>query len=175
MLSFSRKTDYALIALAHLAGRAGVTASAREIAVTYDLPVSLLMKILKALHHYGIVSSTRGVKGGYVLDYDLSQLSLYDLIVILTCMDRGNIDRESDRLLREAARGNLPTEAPLLAVHTKMMRFLKEVKIADLVYPGQRIDVPLELLNKHEDQLIQRTSVMSIALAANIDVQPQPV
>lgn len=146
MLSFSRKTDYALIALAHLAGRPDVTSSAREIAVNYHLPVSLLMKILKALHHYGIVRSVRGVKGGYQLDYDLYQLSLYDLIVILTFMDRGNVDRESDRLLREAARGTVPTEAPLLAVHTKMMRFLKDVKISDLVYPGQRIDVPLEMV-----------------------------
>jgi len=171
MLSFSRKTDYALIALAHLAGRAGVTSSAREIAVTYDLPVSLLMKILKALHHYGIVSSTRGVKGGYVLDYDLTQLSLYDLIVVLTYMDRGDADKESDRLLRETAKGTLPTEAPLLAVHMKMMRFLKDVKVADLVYPGQRIDVPLEMVSKKEDAVIQRVNASSLT----IEVQPQPV
>src|SRR3954469_11808548 len=75
MLSFSRKTDYALIALAHLAGRAGQTASAREIAETYRLSVSLFIKILKVLQHKAIVRSVRGVKGGYQLEVDLHSFS----------------------------------------------------------------------------------------------------
>src|SRR5262245_25494766 len=64
MLSFSRKTDYALIALSHLARLQGRTVSAREIAQAYGLPQALVMNVLKAMHRAGIVSSVRGVKGG---------------------------------------------------------------------------------------------------------------
>src|SRR3954469_1819187 len=144
MLSFSRNTDYALIALAHLAGRAGDVASAREIAETYSLSVSLVMKILKRLQHKGIVRSVRGVKGGYQLGVDLHSVSLYDLIETLKQMDA----TEHGRLFREVNRASLPTEPPLLAVHSKLMRFLKDVKLSDLVLPGRRIDVPVEMLRK---------------------------
>jgi Rrf2 family protein len=143
MLSFSRNTDYALIALAHLAGRTGV-ASAREIAETYDLSVSLVMKILKRLQHKGIVTSVRGAAGGYRLGLDLHSVSLYDLIETLKQMESS----ESARLFKESSDSILPTEPPLLAVHSKLMRFLKDVKLSDLVLPGRRIDVPVEMVRK---------------------------
>jgi Rrf2 family protein len=146
VLSFSRKTDYALIALAHLAGRTGQVASAREIAQTYPLSLSLVMKILKVLQHRGILRSVRGVKGGYQLGVDLHAVSLFDLIESLKGMEPDAT--ESNRIFREAAEAHLPTEPPLLAVHSKLMRFLKDVKLSDLVLPGRRIDVPVEMVGR---------------------------
>src|ERR1700728_2713904 len=83
MLSLSKKTDYALIALAYLAERPGRVASAREIAEARDLPAALLMNILKELQHHGLLRSTRGVKGGYEIAVDLAAVSLHQLIVAL--------------------------------------------------------------------------------------------
>src|SRR5882724_6620780 len=83
MLSLSKKTDYALIALAYLAERPGRTASAREIAEARNLPSALLMNILKELHHHGIVQSIRGVKGGYQIAVDLKAKSLHDVVVAM--------------------------------------------------------------------------------------------
>jgi Rrf2 family protein len=140
MLSFSRKTDYALIALAHLAGRAGV-ASAREIGQTYRLPISLVMKILKRLQRHGIVKSVRGVNGGYQLGLDLHTVSLYDLI------DAISHGTNSD----DGVSAVSVMEPPLLAVHSKLMRFLKDVKLSDLVVPGRRIDVPIEMVGRKKN------------------------
>ena len=54
MLRLSKKTDYALMAMKHLASdprrRA---ASAREIAETYDIPVELMAKVLTRLVRSG--------------------------------------------------------------------------------------------------------------------------
>jgi Rrf2 family protein len=153
MLSFNRNTDYALIALAHLAGRGEQVASAREVAETYGLSISLVMKILKALHHKRVVTSVRGVKGGYQLAADLHSISLYDLIELLKGMEMSD---DNGRLFRESTATPLPTEPPLLAVHSKLMRFLKDVKLSDLVLPGRRIDVPIEMLRykaKNSNQL----------------------
>jgi Rrf2 family protein len=70
MLSLTRKTDYALVALARLA-EADVSeanpASARQIAAEYHLPMQVLVKVLKELQRAGIIGSTRGAHGGYFL------------------------------------------------------------------------------------------------------------
>ena len=167
MLSFSRKTDYALIALAHLAGRAGEIASAREIAETYHLSVPLVMKILKVLTNKAIVRSVRGVKGGYQLGVDLQNVSLYHLIEALKGMEPADngvgvgIDRT--KLFREAIETTLPTEPPLLAVHSKLMRFLKDVKLSDLVLPGLRIDVPVEMVRRKNPRTNPKNDIAALA------------
>lgn len=83
MLSLTRKTDYALVALARLAqqqaGR-GPALSARCIADEYGLPRQLLMSILKSLHRAGIVESTRGVRGGYDLARPAGRISIADVV-----------------------------------------------------------------------------------------------
>jgi Rrf2 family protein len=149
MLRFGRNTDYALIALAHLAGRGAEVASAREIAQTYRLSTSLVMKVLKVLQNKAIVTSVRGMKGGYSLGVDLHSVSLYDLVEALKGMEpaessNGNGDSE----LIEQQAEPLPTEPALLAVHSKLMRFLRDVKLSDLVLPGRRIDVPVEMVRR---------------------------
>lgn len=129
MLCLSKKIDYALLALAYLAERGTAVASAREIAEANDLPLPLLMKILKRLHRHGVVAGTRGVKGGYRLVRDTDTLSLHDLIVMV---------EDGDPMHREHRHG------PVQALQYRLGRFLKDVTLSDLVIPGRRIDVPLE-------------------------------
>ena len=67
MLSLTRKTDYALIALSHMAHDPEGCCSAREIATRYRVPLPLLMNILKLLTRRGFAKSARGPHGGYRL------------------------------------------------------------------------------------------------------------
>ncbi len=54
MLRLSKKADYALIAMKHLALRPEQAASsAREIAEQYDIPVELMAKVLQRLAREG--------------------------------------------------------------------------------------------------------------------------
>ena len=80
MLSLTRKTDYALIALCHLAHEPGRVCTAREISERYHLPAALLMNVLKLLSHSDLVSSTRGAKGGYQLGIAAAEISLANII-----------------------------------------------------------------------------------------------
>jgi Rrf2 family protein len=83
MLSLTRKTDYALVALARLAQQktqGGQPLSARCIADEYDLPRQLLMSLLKSLHRAGLVESTRGVRGGYDLARPSHRISVADVV-----------------------------------------------------------------------------------------------
>jgi Rrf2 family protein len=152
MLCLSKKTEYALVALAHLAEQPGRIASAREIAESQSLPGALLVNILKNLQCHGVLRSTRGVKGGYQVERDLASLPLDELIAIVDCEGHSATgDCGCQDATRDAAGGfgrNRVASAhgPVQALQFKLVRFLKEVRVADLVLPGRRIDVPVERL-----------------------------
>jgi Rrf2 family protein len=81
MLRLSKKADYALIAMKHLAIRPdAASASAREIAEQYDIPVELMAKVLQRLARRGLVTSHQGTRGGYRLARAASIISVADII-----------------------------------------------------------------------------------------------
>ena len=133
MLRLSRKADYALISLAYLAEHETQVVSAREVASRCHLPLPLLCNILKVLHQRGIVRSVRGSTGGYQIAADLSQLSLLDLSSLLD-----KADGETEPVAKFALHGAAQ------ALQYRLVRFMKDVTVADLVLPGRRIDVPSE-------------------------------
>jgi Rrf2 family protein len=139
LLRLGKRTEYALIALAHLAQRSEGVTSAREIAQSHRLPLPLLMKLLKCLHHQGLVRSIRGVHGGYQLQADLRSVSLGDLLQMLRPA-RGRTNAAEVLLPQTAG------DSPLTALRYKMQRFARDVKLSDLILPGRRIDVPVELV-----------------------------
>ena len=81
MLRLSKKADYALMAMKHLAvhGDRG-SSSAREIASLYDIPIELLAKVLQRLVRGGLLASHQGTHGGYKLARGPAQISLADVI-----------------------------------------------------------------------------------------------
>ena len=81
MLRLSKKTDYALMAMKHLAllGDRG-SSSAREIAEQYDIPVELMAKVLQRLARKGLLASHQGTRGGYHLSRPAATISVADVI-----------------------------------------------------------------------------------------------
>lgn len=80
MLKISRTTDYGLLATLYLARKHGEIVAAREIAGFYHLPIPMITKVLKTLHHGGLINSHRGAGGGYSFDADADQITLGNLI-----------------------------------------------------------------------------------------------
>ena len=81
MLRLSKKADYALMAVRHLALKAGpASASAREIAEQYDIPIELMAKVLQRLVRTGLLVSTQGTRGGYTLGRASASISVADVI-----------------------------------------------------------------------------------------------
>ena len=66
MLALTKRIDYALIALSHLAAEADRVISAREIAQTSGVPLPILTNILKTLAQAGVVLSSRGASSASV-------------------------------------------------------------------------------------------------------------
>lgn len=84
MLKISRLTDYGLLAVVYLARKRGEVVASREIAEFYSLPVPMVSKVLKVLHHEGgFIESQRGVGGGYAFAGDPERVTLGDLLGVL--------------------------------------------------------------------------------------------
>ena len=67
MLRISKLTDYATVILARLAAEPERRFTATQIAAETHLASPTVSKLLKQLHRQGLVTSTRGAAGGYVL------------------------------------------------------------------------------------------------------------
>lgn len=85
MLRLSKKADYALMAMKHLAQKsiatpAELSTSAREIAELYDIPIELLAKVLQQLARRSLLTSHQGTRGGYTLSRSPGAISVADII-----------------------------------------------------------------------------------------------
>ncbi|HET9216486.1 MAG TPA: Rrf2 family transcriptional regulator [Terriglobia bacterium] len=129
MFSLSKKADYGLIALKHLARHAEESVSAREIAKEYRIPGELLAKIMQRLARKGLVVSHQGTHGGYILGRDPSRISIVDVIEALdgpigiTPCERGSSCEQMEKC---------SVKDPLMAVRAKMVRVLSDTSIYEL-------------------------------------------
>lgn len=135
MLTLTKKTDYALIALTHLARQPEPMTSAREIGETYHVPLPLLMNILKTLTRGGLVHSVRGSRGGYGLAVKPSEISLARLVEVIEgpihlvrCLASGH----SNASLKCEVEHWCPIRAPVTRVHEHLVQFLETISIADI-------------------------------------------
>jgi Rrf2 family protein len=64
-MKIARETDYAVRCLLFMARRPLAVHTVGEIAVSQKIPPSFLAKILQKLVRAGLLSSTRGVRGGF--------------------------------------------------------------------------------------------------------------
>ncbi len=136
MLSLTKKTDYALIAVAFMANRQGDVISAREIAAMTKVPQAILTNILKTLSSAGLVNSVRGANGGYALTRPVADISLRELITVI----EGPIQfvqcalqpAESKRSPCELE-ASCPVRSPALRVHDRLDSFLGNVSLGEIV------------------------------------------
>lgn len=81
MLKINKKVEYALMALKFMAKKSeGALTSAREICEEFHIPFDTTAKVLQTMNNQGLLNSVKGLKGGYVLEKSLDQISYMDLV-----------------------------------------------------------------------------------------------
>lgn len=93
-MEITRETDYAIRCVLYLSGKED-TIMVDEISRAMSIPKSFLAKILQKLTKACIVTSFRGVKGGFRLARKPQQISLLDVIEAIegpTAMNRCALD-----------------------------------------------------------------------------------
>ena len=141
MLKLSKKTDYAIILLTHL-GEEKFPVSAQEVATHYKLPYPMVANILKQLVSSGLIESTRGKHGGYVLAKPTNEINLAEIIMVtdspfnlVECVH----DEDNCKVHQYC-----PTRRPLLALHKKIQQFVEETTLAAIISDSKPINLTLK-------------------------------
>lgn len=135
MLSLSRKTDYALVALAGLCA-ADDRVSARHLAQGMRLPLPVLRNILKLLTQRGLLASEQGSQGGYRLARPAAEITVAEVIAAIEgpprlarcCAEPGADDAVACELVHDC-----PIVHPIQKVHGLVNGLLERLTLADLV------------------------------------------
>jgi Rrf2 family protein len=81
MLRLSKKVEYGLIAVRHMASQPfGTVFTAKELAEKLETPYELLAKVLQKLTRGGIVVSQQGIRGGYALARHPEEITISSVI-----------------------------------------------------------------------------------------------
>ena len=145
MLRLSKKSDYALIAMKHLATRSDASSSsAREISESYDIPLELLAKVLQRLVRSRLLVSVQGTRGGYRLARHPSMISVADVIQAVdgpvTVTACSTDDHNCDQYLKCSVRD------PLWKIKNRILDALNTVSVAEM---AADVDAPPPVPTTH--------------------------
>jgi FeS assembly SUF system regulator len=133
MLRLSKKADYALMAMKHLACKTeagSASTSAREIAEQYDIPIELMAKVLQRLARSGLLTSHQGTRGGYTLSKSTVAISVADIIQAidgpLTVTACSTQDEQCDQFTKCNIRD------PLWRIKDRILASLAECSLAEI-------------------------------------------
>src|SRR5271163_491990 len=131
MFKLSKKADYGLIAMKHLANHRDQHAcSASEIAEEYGISSTLMAKVLQKLAKDGLVAAKHGATGGYQLTREADRISALEVltaidgpVLITSCVtSHGNCDATERCSVRE----------PLRRVNESILTVLSAVTISQM-------------------------------------------
>jgi len=132
MLRLSKKADYALMAMKHLARKpdAAGSTSAREIAEQFDIPIELMAKVLQRLARSGLLTSHQGTRGGYTLSKATPSISVADIIQAidgpLTVTACSSDDEQCEQFMKCNVRD------PLWKIKDRILSALAECSLAEI-------------------------------------------
>jgi Rrf2 family protein len=148
MLRLSKKADYALMALKHLAIRGDrESSSAREIADQYDIPIELMAKVLQRLVQRGLLTSHQGTRGGYELARLPRQISVADVIQAIDGPVTVTACSTEDGSCEQFAKCNV--RDPLWKVRERILAALDDCTIAELALDPSPVPAPVRAAVLH--------------------------
>jgi Rrf2 family protein len=143
MLKLTKKADYGLMAMKHLAEHAHEgSCSAKDVADAYSIPQEALAKILQRLVKAGLLQSQHGANGGYTLARAASQISAFEVIraidgplFITSCITvRGECGQSGRCTIRE----------PLRRVNESIEQVLRRITISQMKEEPEEVEAKVE-------------------------------
>src|SRR5512134_1344579 len=146
MLRISKKADYALMAMKHLALKTdqGSASSAREIAEQYDIPIELMAKVLQRLVRSGLLASHHGTHGGYQLGRAADAISVADVIQAIDGPLQVTACSTDDEQCDQFAKCNV--RDPLWRIKERILEALRSCTIAEIAADGTTTAVQTAVL-----------------------------
>ncbi len=133
MMRFSKKVEYALIAMVNMDDRGADIElyTSKSLSEQFNIPPEVMGKVLQALVRGGLLLSVQGVKGGYTISRPLNKINVLELIeavdgkmMLASC---GTNPPESC-----AQYGYCGIQTPVEIIQEKLVEFFKEISLLDI-------------------------------------------
>lgn len=130
-MHLSRLADYAVVLMTHIGQHPGPVHTAADVAIATGIPAPTVAKLLAKLARRGLLSSSRGIKGGYALARRASTISVGEIVAVFDgpvaltqCVKegRGGCDLEPV----------CPSRVGLHRINVAVRKALDDVSLADI-------------------------------------------
>jgi Rrf2 family protein len=157
MLKISKKADYGMMALMHLAQHQDRASwNAREIAERYGIPIELMAKILQKLVQRGFLMSHHGTNGGYSLARPAETITAAEVISAIegplsltSCVSDEGFCMQFDKC-------NI--KSPLQRLNDGVVQMLSHITIAQM-NQQQQLDLRPEFLKENPFLILRDSSI----------------
>lgn len=106
--------------------------SAREICDVFDTPFDTTAKVMQVMNNHDVLSSVKGIKGGYLLKRPLSDITYMELLQMIEGKEEiGKICTNQKGHCELLGKCNIST--PVENLNRRLNRFLLELTLADLL------------------------------------------
>jgi FeS assembly SUF system regulator len=134
-MRLSRLADYAIVLLTHIAQHPEAVHTGAEAALATGVPQPTTARILARLCRSGVLTSTRGAKGGYVLGQPAADISVGDVVSVFD--GPVNLTRCVSAARRPCeVETTCPSRAGLNRINVAVRKALNDVSLADLAVVG---------------------------------------
>lgn len=135
MFQLSKRVEYALIAIRHIAmqpnGRMHTT---KEIAARYHIPYDLLAKVMQRLAKKGYIFGHHGVNGGYTIARDPNTLTISSIIQAVEGKPNVTIIQcEAETPENCIIHGTCTIKNPLVKLQSNINRVFDQLTIMEMV------------------------------------------
>ena len=138
MMRLSRLADFAIVLMTHVAQHRDWVHKAADVAVATQLPAPTVAKVLARLCRDGLLTSIRGVNGGYTLARPAAEISVGAIVnaldgpVALTqCIKLGPGGCEVEAVC--------PSRIGLHRINVAVHKALDDVSLAEIALPAQTL------------------------------------
>jgi Rrf2 family protein len=132
MLRFSKRIEYAFFALQHMAEKAEMKSSVKEIAERFGVSFELMAKVMQQLNRHGLISSVQGSTGGYMLARAASAITLKDVVHAIEGRKMALMECQSKQDHECYAEKSCTIRSPLVRLQLMFEQTLDAVTVADL-------------------------------------------
>lgn len=139
-MKLSRTVAYALSATIQLAGR--ITSDptpCSKLAAEGEMPERFLLQVLRSLVTHGVLKSTRGVEGGYMLARPAEEITLLEIVEAID----GPVAADLSTLDRLAPSSREQMDECFMGIAGAIRQRMAAVRLSDLL-PAERNGHPVE-------------------------------
>jgi Rrf2 family protein len=133
MLKLSKKVEYGLIAMRHIASHNNQIATVKEISERYAIPIDVLAKVMQKLTRGKLITSYQGAMGGYTLARRADEISVMNVISVIEGSHVGIAQCFTEEEANCSIHMNCTIKNPLGKIQHNIENVFNTMKVSEIV------------------------------------------